>query len=60
MKTQNKKYQLPIAKGCNAQNYFNKGKKYQPLFSTAQILQISFALFFILYFLGHALIAIGA
>lgn len=30
------------------------------LFSTAQILQILFALFFIFYFLGHALIAIGA
>ena len=60
MKAQNKNYQLPIYKGCNAQNYINKGKKYDPLFSTAQIIQLIFALFFIFYFLGHALISVGA
>jgi len=37
-----------------------QNNKTQKLFSTAQILQLIFALFFIFYFLGHALIAVGA
>jgi hypothetical protein len=56
MKKQNENFQLPVAKGCNSRNFTNKGEKYEPLFSTAQILQILFALFFFFYFLGYHLI----
>ena len=37
-----------------------QNNKTEKIFSTAQILQILFALFFIFYFLGHALISVGA
>lgn len=37
-----------------------QNNKTQKAFSTAQILQILFALIFFFYFLGHALIAVGA
>ena len=37
-----------------------QNNKTEKLFSTAQIIQIIFGLFFIFYFLGHALIAAGA
>ncbi len=37
-----------------------QNNKTEKLFSTAQLLQIFFALFFFFYFLGHALIAANA